>query len=173
MTIAELFNELEYKARDTYIVTLKYKYEFEENYTIENLILEYDSKDDSYVWLDDWNEGQTDIEVLGYMPLSDVDTTKPLTSEDCISRQAIIDAFWKLDIELRPSAIDTIINMIKSMSPIVPPQNIGNWLAKSFHEVYCANCGFEFDIMKNEFVDKMNYCPNCGIKMGTKNLQED
>ena len=76
MTIDEMFNELENKVRDTYIVTLKYKYDFEKNYTIENQILEYDSMDDNYVWLNDWNEGQTDIEVLGYMLLGDVDTIK-------------------------------------------------------------------------------------------------
>ena len=34
MTIDEMFNELEDKARDIFIVTLKYKYDFEENYTI-------------------------------------------------------------------------------------------------------------------------------------------
>ena len=41
----------------------------------------------------------------------------------------------------------------------------GRWLAKSFHEVYCDKCGFDFDIMKNEFIDKMKYCPNCGADM--------
>lgn len=41
----------------------------------------------------------------------------------------------------------------------------GHWLAKSFHEVYCDNCGFDFDIMTNEFIDKMKYCPNCGARM--------
>lgn len=90
MTIDEMFNELENKMRDTYIVTLKYKYDFEENYTIENHILEYESITDSYVWLDDWYEGQTDVEVLGYMLLGDVDTTKLLTCEDCVSREAVI-----------------------------------------------------------------------------------
>ena len=74
MTVDEMFNELDGKARDTYIVTLKYKYDFEENYIIENHILEYDCFDDSYVWLNDWYEGQTNVEVLGYMPLNGVDT---------------------------------------------------------------------------------------------------
>ena len=90
MTIDEMFNELENKARDTYIVTLKYKYEFEENYTIENQILEYDSITDSYVWLNDWNERQTDVEVLGYMILGDVDTTKVEPCDDSISRTDLI-----------------------------------------------------------------------------------
>ena len=92
MTIDEMFNELENKMRDTYIVTLKYKYEFEEKYTIENHILEYDSITDSYVWLNDWNEGQTDVEVLGYMILGDVDTTKLESCDDSISRIDLIAA---------------------------------------------------------------------------------
>lgn len=41
----------------------------------------------------------------------------------------------------------------------------GHWKAKSFHELFCDNCGFDFDIMRNDFIDKMNYCPNCGAKM--------
>lgn len=93
MTINEMFNELDDKERDTFIVTLKYRYDFEEYYTIENHILEYDSLDDSYVWLNDWYEGQTDVEVLGYMLLGDVDTTKLLTCEDCISREEAIENF--------------------------------------------------------------------------------
>ena len=96
MTIDEMFNELEDKARDTYIVTLKYKYDFEEKYTIENHILKYESITDSYVWLNDWNEGQTDIEVLGYMLLGDVDTTKLLSCKDCVSRESLDNAISDL-----------------------------------------------------------------------------
>lgn len=40
--------------------------------------------------------------------------------EDCISRQAVLEAFWKLDIEIRPSAIDVITDMIKLMPPATP-----------------------------------------------------
>ena len=119
MTIDEMFNELENKMRDTYIVTLKYKYDFEENYTIENHILEYDSIDDSYVWLNDWYEGQTDIEVLGYMLLGDVDTTKLLTCEDCISRQAVIRL-----VEQHPNIIGNrysgLIANIKHLPSVTP-----------------------------------------------------
>ena len=41
----------------------------------------------------------------------------------------------------------------------------GHWKAKSFHELFCDNCGFDFDIMRNDFIDKMNFCPNCGADM--------
>lgn len=43
--------------------------------------------------------------------------------DDAISRQAAIDAFWKLDIELRPSAIDAITDMLK-MLPSAQPEII-------------------------------------------------
>lgn len=41
---------------------------------------------------------------------------------DVISRQAVLDAFWKLNVELRPSAIDAITNMIKDLSPVNPTE---------------------------------------------------
>lgn len=41
----------------------------------------------------------------------------------------------------------------------------GAWKAKSFHEVYCDNCGFTFDIMKCDFLENMKFCPNCGARM--------
>ena len=42
----------------------------------------------------------------------------------------------------------------------------GKWKAKSFHECFCHNCGFSFDIMKCEFLENMKYCPNCGVRKG-------
>ena len=42
----------------------------------------------------------------------------------------------------------------------------GKWKAKSFHEYFCHNCGFSFDIMKCEFLENMKYCPNCGVPKG-------
>lgn len=34
---------------------------------------------------------------------------------DLISRQAAIDSFWKLDIEMRPSAIDAITGILEQL----------------------------------------------------------
>ena len=47
---------------------------------------------------------------------------------DLISRQAAIDAFWELDIELRPSAIDAITGMLKELPSAQPERT-------------CVNCG--------------------------------
>lgn len=46
-------------------------------------------------------------------------------TSDCISRQVVLDSFWKLDIELRPSAIDAIVSMINNLPPITPRKRQG------------------------------------------------
>lgn len=56
------------------IVTIKYKYDWETDYIIENQLLEYDGNVDNYIWLHDWDEGQTDVTVLGFIPVSEVST---------------------------------------------------------------------------------------------------
>ncbi len=35
--------------------------------------------------------------------------------DDLISRREAIDGFWQLDIEIRPSAIDAITNMLRNL----------------------------------------------------------
>lgn len=45
------------------------------------------------------------------------ETVDPEPDPDTISRKAVIDGFWNLDIELRPSAIDKILRMIDSIPP--------------------------------------------------------
>lgn len=61
--------------RTDYVVRLRYKYDWEKNYTTSNEYLQYDSRDE-WVWLNDWNEGQTDVEVLGYIALDEVEVPK-------------------------------------------------------------------------------------------------
>lgn len=46
---------------------------------------------------------------------------------------------------------------ILTVTPQEPKK--GHWKAKSFHELYCDNCGFNFDIMRNDFIDKMKFLP--------------
>lgn len=117
MTINEMFDELEDKARDTYIVTLKYKYDFEEKYTIENHILEYDSVDDSYAWINDWFEGQTDVEVLGYMLLGDVEVVGHVDIEGYMDnyeqgyKQGVSDVLDKIRPEIE-FEVDHRTNML-------------------------------------------------------------
>jgi hypothetical protein len=170
MTINEMFDELENKVRDTYIVTLKYKYDFEEKYTIENHILEYDSKADSYVWQNDWNEGQTNVEVLGYMLLGDVDTAKLKPCGDCISRAKALEMLgdepenWT-DTEKEIQEVNDyrwFKSILEDLPPVTPQPKMGKWIdvesldGTLWHD--CSECG------ETEFY-ATNYCPNCGAEM--------
>ena len=68
MTLAEFYNKL--SNRDTvytYLVFLKYKYNYEEVYTKGYEIYYFDGYD--YCWLNDWFEGQQDVEVIGVIRL--------------------------------------------------------------------------------------------------------
>ena len=142
MTLKEFFKEIENQAIDTYIVTLKYKYEFEDNYTIENQILEYVSVGDEYVWQNDWYEGQTDVEVLGYMLLGDVDTTKLKPCEDCISREAVVKLLEAGDWA------DTVIGVLKL--PSVEPKPI-------FYPL-CEDCNTKMDEVRKAY-DRCRWIP--------------
>ena len=44
---------------------------------------------------------------------------------DCISRQAAIDSFFELDVEIRPSVINAIIDMIRTLPPAETPKRTG------------------------------------------------
>jgi len=55
------------------IVSIRYKYLHEKEWTQSNEVLEVDmSADGYYVWLNDWYEGQEDVEILGCIPVSDI-----------------------------------------------------------------------------------------------------
>ena len=41
-----------------------------------------------------------------------------MQKDDVIYRQAAINGLWSLDVELRPSAIDAILNMLNGLPPI-------------------------------------------------------
>lgn len=80
---------------------------------------------------------------------------------DAISRQAVLDAFWKLNIELSPTAIWTIQNMVKDVPSVTPQQRTGRWIYHYGHIPYkneCSECG-------KRFGTDTNYCPNCGCAM--------
>jgi predicted nucleic-acid-binding Zn-ribbon protein len=87
------------------------------------------------------------------------------TCEDYISRQEALKAMCDNCPMYNCVCGCSSYRHIERMASVTPQPKVGKWLAKSFHEVYCDNCGFDFDIMTNEFMDKMKYCPNCGAKM--------
>lgn len=62
--------------RDDYIVSLRYKYSWEDDWNYSNEFLEYYEED--YIWLNDWDEGYDEVEVLGYVSIADVEVPNNL-----------------------------------------------------------------------------------------------
>ena len=101
--------------------------------------------------------------------------------KDCISRETLLKYLETITKDTNPRHYESkdewyhdngfnlckvrIEKFVENLAPATPQPKMGRWLAKSFHEVYCDNCGFDFDIMANEFIDRIKYCPNCGAKM--------
>ena len=109
-----------------------------------------------------YNIGFRDGKIEDYAPTDYPDfISKPC--EDCISRQAVLDAFWKLDIELRPNAIDAILNMVNDMPPVTPAPKMGKWVthpAVINSHIFCNLC------LTAAPMDKpTKYCPGCGVLM--------
>lgn len=72
MTIKELFDYLHQEdiCREDYIVKLKYKYDVDGDYIIEEVPLLI-NKYGFWEWSWDWYEGQQDVEVLEFVPLEE------------------------------------------------------------------------------------------------------
>lgn len=72
MTLEKFFEKLySQETRDDYLVRLKFKYDWEDEYEEHNEFLETCNGD--YMWLNDWCEGQTDVEVIGYIAVPDIE----------------------------------------------------------------------------------------------------
>lgn len=56
------------------IVSVAYKYSFEDSWDISNELALYE--DFGHTWLNDWWEGQQDIEFRGYIPVRSVPVPK-------------------------------------------------------------------------------------------------
>ena len=104
--------------------------------------------------------------------------------DDCISRQAAIDAFERfiheLGIEDEPYNYGEMALSVQNVPPVTPKEKTGHWivdwsatsrlnrdrsLTYEYH-VHCDSCGYRWDYTtdkKGSLVS--NYCPNCGARM--------
>ena len=76
MTIEEFNKWLKTQLCCPKLVHIRYKFKHEQVWTQENVILDIDfdlNPDDGYVWLDDWNEGQENVEILGCINICDIE----------------------------------------------------------------------------------------------------
>jgi hypothetical protein len=72
MNLIEFFDELKKVPIESQLVTIKLKYDHEDNYRYTNELLLVD-ENCGYYWLSDWNEGETDVEVIAFIPVSDIE----------------------------------------------------------------------------------------------------
>lgn len=82
MTLDEFYDLIDNLKVDRFpiIVKLKYKYDHEIDYTISTEILDY--YDDMYIWVNDWYEGQQDIQVITWISAEDaINIVFPETQE--------------------------------------------------------------------------------------------
>ena len=103
--------------------------------------------------------------------------------DDCISRQAVLDIFGKIDTYT--IFCENAKRIIKALPSVTPQPKIGQWIVDGSVDCYldkvrchCSECGkkkefpADYDHIKHklsisyqypEFID--NYCPNCGCRM--------
>ena len=94
--------------------------------------------------------------------------------EDAISRQAVLDAFWKLNIELRPNTINAILNMVNNL-PSVNTKKTGRWIRykefeNGYYHIKCSECEQYWSI--DGHAKTFKYCFNCGAKMAESEVQD-
>lgn len=92
-----------------------------------------------------------------------------------IDRQAAMDAVWSLDAELRPSAIDEILNRLNALPSAEPERKKGNWIYGENDGQdgwYCSECkgfipwDYDFYGLNNiDFIKDFKTCPFCDSKM--------
>ena len=73
MSLDDFFIYLRDKPIQDYIVRLRYKYSWEDDWHYNNELLEWEPHLTTYVWSIDWNEDYDEVEVLGYITIADVD----------------------------------------------------------------------------------------------------
>ena len=80
LSLDEFFSIIRTMPCQNYIVKVRYKYDWEPDWLVENQLLEYYPNSNpnvhihhDYVWLNDWFEGQEWVEVMGFMPFDEVE----------------------------------------------------------------------------------------------------
>lgn len=89
-------------------------------------------------------------------------TDAEIQSNDCISRQAVLDCLTATELK----KFDFIIQAreaINNLPPVTPQQKVGKWMIHPngvYAHLVCSKC-----LTNAPYDCKTNYCPNCGAKM--------
>lgn len=83
---------------------------------------------------------------------------------DCISRQAAIDAIWdgvNMDIYTRE-----VKECLEQLPSVTPAEKVGHWIEERTY-MECPNCHDIWHYEENQ-TERFKYCPTCGAKMEVK-----
>lgn len=91
MSLEEFNKWLESQPIEDKLVYMRYKYSWEDKWTYSNEVLEADcSVDGFYVWINDWDEGQECVEILGCVSIDEIEI--PLFESPERNTKRFIDA---------------------------------------------------------------------------------
>lgn len=128
MTLQEFHEHLNTQDIEDKIVYMRYKYSWEDEWTYTNEILEVDmSVDEYYIWVNDWNEGQEEVEILGCISVSDIDVPEfEIPRKSTSEQESVIDKMraeiekWHKEgtnwSDIRLMEIEDILNKYKAES---------------------------------------------------------
>ena len=89
--------------------------------------------------------------------------------EDCISRQAAIDALKRAEALTRAFGYHVVIDTIRELPSAETEPNTGYWVSQRGGDYRCSECGrYALDEVDGYFIHlafKSNFCPYCGADM--------
>lgn len=87
------------------------------------------------------------------------------TSDDCVSRQAVLNAITEIDGNINMDIYtNEVREIVKESPPVTPTHKVSKWI-----DGHCANCGCDVPAYINnwKWEKDMNakWCPQCGADM--------
>ena len=79
MTLEEFYKYIKTELYQDYLVRIKMKYDFDKEYEEHNELYLFSGSEGGYEWLHDWWEGQPEVEVNGFIPVSDIQIKQKAT----------------------------------------------------------------------------------------------
>lgn len=128
MTEQEFYQKVDGECHEDLIVFIRQKYKSEKEWEYTNQLCLAEGI--GFVWQVDWNEGQEDVEILGYIPVSEVEPVK--------------HAYWKSFVGSAYHGLDEYDEPIFRK---VLVHHCSRCNRKTvIKEKYCPNCGAKMDL---------------------------
>ena len=106
-----------------------------------------------------------------------IEMEKALRSDDCISRQAVINEIANTNFWLSASNWEELMKAINDTPSVKPTSVNGKWIPNEDEKgkgVKCSLCGYATHNKLHYLYEcAFNYCPNCGADMRDMRGEED